>query len=104
MRYKGAADLIKVDAFEVSVDLFTQMAPSCQRKLAEFDGDQTATAKAVFQGLLNKKWCIAEQSKWFMFQTARQLGWPLQENVLAEKSMTPALSWSDRRWINSPAE
>lgn len=33
-----------------------------QRKLAEFGGDQTATEKAVFQGLLNKRWCTAAQN------------------------------------------
>lgn len=70
-------------AFEVCADLVTQMAPYCQRKLAQFDGDQTATAKAVFQGLLNKRWCTAEQSKWIMLKTVQQLGWVVQENDLA---------------------
>lgn len=69
-------------AFEVCDDLVAQLAPYCQRKLAEFGGDQRATAKAVFQGLLNKRWCTAEQSIWIMLKTAEQLSWPLREGDL----------------------
>lgn len=69
-------------ALEVCDDLVAQLAPYCQRKLAKFGGDQYATAKAVFQGLLNKKWCTAEQSVWIMLKTAEQLGWSLGESDL----------------------
>ncbi|WP_270174808.1 hypothetical protein [Diaphorobacter sp. ED-3] len=70
-------------AFDVCADLVTQMVPYCQRTLAEFGGDQTATAKAVFQGLLNKRWCTAEQNQWIMRKTVQQLGWVVQESDLA---------------------
>lgn len=71
-----------LEAFEVCKDLVTQLAPYCQRKLAEFGGDQTATVKAVFQGLLDKRWCTVEQSKWVILKTAQQLGWSVREGDL----------------------
>lgn len=79
----GASPSEVLAAFDVCADLVTQMVPYCQRKLAEFGGDQTATAKAVFRGLLSKRWCTAEQSKWIMLKTVQQLGWVVQENDLA---------------------
>lgn len=71
-----------LNAFEVCKDLVTQMVPYCQRKLAQFDGDETATAKAVFQGLLKKNWCTAEQSEWIMSRTLEELGWSVHKSSL----------------------
>lgn len=69
-------------AFEVCDDLVTQMVPYCQRKLTAFGGDQIETAKAAFQGLLNKNWCTPEQSAWIMLKVAAQLSWQLREDQL----------------------
>lgn len=71
-----------LNAFEICKDLVTQMVPYCQRKLAQFGGDQTATAQAVFQGLLNKNWCTVEQSEWIMLKTLEELGWSVSESNL----------------------
>lgn len=64
-------------AFDVCEDLVTQMVSYCQRKLAERNGDQTATLRAAFQGLLKKNWCTADQSRWIIAKTAERLDWSL---------------------------
>ena len=71
-------------AFEVCEDLVVQMVPYCERKLATFYGDQESTLKAVFQSLLKKKWCTAEQSEWIVRKTAEQLGWPFSKSIIAQ--------------------
>lgn len=72
--------------FEVCSDLVDQMVPYCQRKVVQFGGDVPGTTKAVFQGLLNKKWCTAEQSLWIMVKTAERLGWALDEAELRRQA------------------
>lgn len=51
-------------------------------KLAQFGDDEKRTAKAVFQGLLNKNWCTTDQSEWIMLKTIEQLGWSVQKSDL----------------------
>lgn len=69
-------------AFDVCADLVTQMLLSAQacrvrRRI------RRSPKKAVFQGLLNKRWCTAEQSQWIRRKTVQQLGWVVLENGLA---------------------
>lgn len=78
----GASPSAVLDAFEVCKDLIAQMVPYCQRKLAQFDGDETATARAVFRGLLDKNWCTSAQSRWVMLKALEELGWQVQERDL----------------------
>lgn len=70
------------EALQVCEDLVLQMIPYCQRKLAAFGGDEERTLKAVFQGLLGKRWCTAEQSAWVVVKTAQQLGWSIGDETL----------------------
>jgi hypothetical protein len=69
-------------AFDLCDDLVPQIAAYCERKLEAFGGDRAATLRAVYQGLLNKRWCTAEQSKWVMRQTVQKMGWPLVDELL----------------------
>lgn len=69
-------------AFEVCEDLVLQMVPYCERKLAAFHGDQEATLRAAFRGLLSKNWCTDLQSEWIVSKTAERLGWPISQSTL----------------------
>lgn len=71
-------------AFDVCEDLAPQMAAYCQRKLPEFGGNQQATVRAAFQGLLGKQWCSPEQCKWIMRKVVQELNWPLSSETLAD--------------------
>ena len=63
-------------------DLVSQMVPYCQRKLATFEGDQQATVKAAFKGLLAKRWCSDAQCVWIMRRVVRELQWPVSDSAL----------------------
>ncbi|MPT04319.1 MAG: hypothetical protein E2582_08850 [Delftia sp.] len=78
----GASPSEVLDAFEVCKDLIAQMVPYCQRKLAQFEGDEATTARAAFRGLLDKKWCTTAQSRWVMRKTLEELRWQVQERDL----------------------
>ncbi|AVS86785.1 hypothetical protein C8239_14800 [Paracidovorax avenae] len=76
----GTSPTEVLGVFQMCEDLVAQLVPYSQRKLDEFGGDQNAAAKAIFQGLLAKRWCSVEQSIWVMLKTVHQLGWPVLEN------------------------
>lgn len=78
-------------AFQVCKDLVSQMAAYCQRKLPGFDGNQEATAKAAFQGLLSKRWCTPAQSSWIMRNTVHELGWSLNNEIFYDPDLSENL-------------
>lgn len=69
-------------AFDLCDDLVPQMVAYCERKLEAFGGDRAAVLRAAYQGLLNKRWCSAEQSKWVMRQAVQKMDWSLLDELL----------------------
>lgn len=78
----GASPSEVLAAFQMCEDLVPQMASYCLRKLPAFAGDQEATVRAAFQGLLSKRWCTPAQSEWVMQKVMNELDWPLGNGVL----------------------
>lgn len=78
----GASPSEVLAAFQMCEDLVPQVASYCLRKLPEFSGDQEATARAAFQGLLSKRWCSPAQCEWIMRKVIHELKWPLSNRVL----------------------
>lgn len=64
------------EAFALCEDLLPQMVPYCQRNLAAHAGDQAASLKAAFGGLLSANWCIPKHSHWIVTRAAKRLDWP----------------------------